>query len=117
MNDLDHSIVGGITYMAGKKAAPRTICLSGEQSVRTIAQAHAALFAAVSETNGVVLDISKVEDADLTLVQLIESARLTAASLGKNFCLKAPLPAVLTEQLDRAGFLAAPVSHWKSIAP
>lgn len=117
MNDLARSPVRGNTYVTAKKAASRTVYLSGEQSVGTIAAAHASLLTAFNQTNAVVLDTSKVDDADLTLVQLIESARHSAASMGKTFCLTTPLPAALTAQLERAGFLAAPSSFWKSITP
>lgn len=100
--------------MPAKKQANRTVRLSGEISVRTIADAHKTLLSALSESGSLMIDASGVEDADLSFVQLIESARLTAASLGKTFCLKRPLPAVLTEQLERGGFLAAAASFWKN---
>lgn len=100
--------------MPAKKSASRTVNLSGEQSVRTITEAHAALRKALTEADTIMLDVSGVEDADLTFVQLIESARQTAASLGKRFCIKPPFPAALNQQLERGGFLAAPASFWKT---
>lgn len=100
--------------MPAKKPASQTVTLSGEQSVRTIAEAHTALRKALTEADTIMLDASGVDDADLTFVQLIESTRLTAASLGKRVCLKTPFPPALNEQLERGGFLAAPVSFWKN---
>lgn len=100
--------------MPSKKAAPCIIRLSAEQTVRTIAETHTALLRAFNKANAIVLDASKVEDADLTLLQLIESARHTAASLGKPFCMTQPLAAMLNQQLERAGFLNGPASFWKS---
>lgn len=43
---------------------------------------------------------------DLTFVQLLESARRSAAETGKSFALAAPASGGLLETLERGGFLS-----------
>jgi hypothetical protein len=49
--------------------------------------------------------LADVTEADLTLVQLIESARISATQDGKTFSLSAPASGALLTVLERGGFL------------
>ncbi len=94
--------------MPPKTATANTYCLRGEQTVRTIADAHSALAAFYANALTLVIDAAKVTDADLTLVQLIESLRRTAARDGETIRMSAPLPDALRDVLVRGGFLSSP---------
>ncbi len=52
------------------------------------------------------LDLSQLQDADLSFLQLVEAARKSAAAKGKRFRLAAPASPHLVSLLERAGFLA-----------
>lgn len=82
--------------------------LCGEQTVRTIADTHHAFVEFYADAPGVVFDPSAVTEADLSLVQLIVSARRTAARDGKRVCISGPLPDALRDVLVRGGFLNSP---------
>jgi hypothetical protein len=82
--------------------------LCGEQTVRTIADTHRSLMEFYASGPGVKFDLCAVTEADLTLVQLIESTRRTAARDGKSVCVSGPLPEVMRDILVRGGFLNSP---------
>ena len=74
-------------------------------NLRTIAEAHRKLCEALQNNHAVAIDATAVSDADIAFVQLLESARLTAAGLGKSVVLTAPAGGALLETLKRGGFL------------
>lgn len=82
--------------------------LCGEQTVRTIADTHRALVEFYTAASGVVFDPSAITEVDLSLVQLIEATRRTAARDGKKVCMSGRLPDALREVLVRGGFLNSP---------
>lgn len=85
-----------------------SFCLRGEQTVRTIAETHGALAKFYASADAIAIDASGLTDADLTLVQLIEAVRRSAARDQKRLCLSSPLPDALRDVLVRGGFLNAP---------
>jgi ABC-type transporter Mla MlaB component len=89
--------------------------LSGELTVRTIADAQQKLLAVYAKHERVVVDTSAVNDADLTLVQLIDAARRSSIIDGKHLALSPPPSAALHDVLQRGGFLGAGegASFWK----
>ncbi len=66
---------------------------------------------ALSDQPDLEIDASEVADIDLSLIQLIESARALAAREGKAVSLTNPANPVLAELLERAGFLTAPTAE------
>ena len=62
---------------------------------------------ALARADHLTLDLAGLESADLSFVQLIESARLQAASEHKTIVLAAPAPAPLARVIDRSGLLWA----------
>jgi len=102
------SRIGGITYVSSKSTNATTLHLRGEQTLRTIAETHRALTAALARSANVTIDAREIAEADLTLVQLIESARRWCAREGKKVCMTSPPPESLREVLIRGGFLNAP---------
>ena len=81
------------------------ISFVGDVTVSNIGQAHEELGAVLREDGPVVVDIDGVTETDLTLVQLIESARRKAAGTGRNLTLRHPADGAVLEVLRRGGFL------------
>jgi hypothetical protein len=66
----------------------------------------------------VTVSTSGLTGADLTTVQLLLSARATAAGQGKAFGLAQPLAAPLSDFVSRMGFMAPGQPHaafWTSV--
>ena len=80
----------------------------GELTIRTIADAHQRLSAALAESSVVKAEVAADAAVDLSFVQLLESARRTARETGVAFDLATPAAGQLREALERGGFLAAP---------
>jgi hypothetical protein len=57
------------------------------------------------EHDAIIIDISSVDETDLTFIQLIESARRKAAETGRDFTLRHPAGGATLEVLRRGGFL------------
>lgn len=104
-----------MTQVATKAKSSCKVRLSGELTVRTIADAHQKLITALAKSEAALIDTRAVSEADLTLVQLIEAARRTAAADGKRLVLSPAPSAALTDVLQRGGFLgtADGSSFWK----
>jgi hypothetical protein len=91
--------------------------LDGEQTVRTIAETHQALAGQYANADSLTIDPTGLVDADLTLVQLIESLRRSAAQDNKRVCMSGPLPSALQTILVRGGFLSTPDANLFWTAP
>ena len=74
-------------------------------NVQSVSALHQALATDIAGSTETVLDISGVEDADLSFLQLVEAARMEASSENKAFNLAQPANASLTALLERAGFV------------
>lgn len=101
--------------MSTDAKAPITLRLTGELTVRTIAEAHQKLISAYAKNRGLRIDTSNVSEADLTAVQLIEAARRSSLADGRRIALSPPPPNPIRELLDRGGFLGTGEgsSFWK----
>jgi ABC-type transporter Mla MlaB component len=84
------------------------VALSGGVTVRRVRDAWATLQAALSEPGDLTLDLCGVTDADLSLVQLVEAARVSAEGAGRRLTLASPADGPLHDVLRRGGFLHAP---------
>lgn len=91
---------------------PRRLQLEPVQTLRTIDAAATALRDLLGQHSHVEIDCSAVSEADLTLVQLLLSARKTAEHDGKRLTLAAPASGALLDALARAGVLAAADPFW-----
>lgn len=78
---------------------------TGEVTISNIGQAHERLGALLREQEAVIVDIEDLTEADLTFVQLLESARRKASEIGVGFSLNKPASGSLLEVLRRGGFL------------
>ncbi|WP_181242860.1 STAS domain-containing protein [Caulobacter vibrioides] len=81
------------------------VSFSGNLTVSSIAEAYAALTAGMELGGPVVVNLDAVEEADLTLPQLLEAARRTAAAKGQLIRLEKPAQGLVLQVLQRGGFL------------
>jgi anti-anti-sigma regulatory factor len=78
--------------------------LNEQVTLQTVALAHAALCEALDSHDDVVIDASPLIDGDLSLIQLLITARAEAARRGQSLSLSAPAQPALCGLLTRAGF-------------
>lgn len=76
-------------------------------NIRNIASMYAAITDSFQSSDSIVIDISENAEADLSFVQLIESARRHAKDQAKSIALAAPASGQVLKVLERAGFLEA----------
>ncbi len=81
------------------------MAFSGLATIPHVTEAWTRLCAAVATGGDVAVDVSGVTGADLSFVQLIESARAACARQGAALRLTAPAEGALRDVLDRGGFL------------
>lgn len=84
---------------------PVRVLLDGTLTVRTAATVRATLLQALAEHQVVEVDCTAVETIDLSLIQTLLSAQLSARQRGKHLALAPPADGVLRAALDRGGFL------------
>jgi hypothetical protein len=77
-------------------------------TIRNINGIYTKIQDALVEKRHIALAISESSAADLSFVQLIESARLHAQDLGKSISLTQPASANIRRVLERGGFLSRP---------
>lgn len=83
------------------------LCIPEHATTRDIVAISESVCRALAAHDEVVLDVSDVQAADLSLIQAIESARRLAARDGRQLRLLHPVPSSLSALLERAGFTAA----------
>ena len=81
------------------------IRFSDNVTISNISDAHDILLAAFERENSVTIEIDGLEEADLTFIQLIESARKSAAEGGRSIQLRKPAEGAVLQVLQRGGFL------------
>lgn len=77
----------------------------GGVTIASISEAYAALAEGVKSGDPVVVNLDEVSEADLTLAQLLEAARRTAAAKGQAIRLERPADGAVLKVLQRGGFL------------
>lgn len=78
---------------------------SDNVTISNIADAHDILLAAIESNNSITIEIDGLEEADLTFIQLIESARRSAAESNRSIQLLEPAQGAVLQVLQRGGFL------------
>ncbi len=69
----------------------------------------------INTRNITIVDISRIEEMDLSGVQLLYAARRYAESKKKEFHLTGFLPEHLTEMLYRSGFVTEPIAEGRTL--
>lgn len=85
--------------------------LSGVIDIRSIDNSFTKVKQAAREGVSIEIDLTDVADIDLTFLQLIESARRSAAEAGTKIRLSQPAEGVVLETLMRGGFLSDPADE------
>jgi anti-anti-sigma regulatory factor len=83
----------------------QTLEISGSLTVRRAQELGEIIRGALTGAPSLTLDLSKATDADLSFVQIVESARLSAARAGARLSLSGPASGGLLSVLDRGGLL------------
>jgi ABC-type transporter Mla MlaB component len=81
---------------------------SGVMDVRSIQKPFRAIKKAAARGRDIQIDLAAVTEIDITFVQLIESARRSAAQAGTGISLTKPAAGMVLETLQRGGFLSEP---------
>jgi hypothetical protein len=76
-------------------------------NIRNIKDVHSEFLTYVKNNAAIEIDLEGCEEADLSLVQLIESARKSAEADNKSISLTKPASDMVLSTLDRAGLAEA----------
>jgi anti-anti-sigma regulatory factor len=79
--------------------------LSGVIDIRSIDNSFTKVKQAAADGASIEIDLTDVVDIDLTFLQLIESARRSAAQAGAEIRLSQPAEGIILDTLKRGGFL------------
>ncbi len=79
--------------------------LTGAAGIREAEQIRSSLLEAVRQHNRVVIDCTRAASIDISIIQLILSARKTAAAAGKTVALARPADDSLLDTLLHAGLV------------
>jgi len=90
--------------MSGELAGS-IIRFSDNVTISNISDARDLLVAGLENNSSVTIELDGLEEADLTFVQLIESARRSAAESGLSIQLRQPAQGAVLQVLQRGGFL------------
>ena len=74
-------------------------------AIKNISEIHKDIHLHLAETSDITLDIPAEAEADLSFVQLVESARIDARVAGKTLRLMAPATGSVLKVLQRGGFI------------
>lgn len=80
-------------------------CLPHNLTLRTVTATHQELMEFMKTGNRMVLEFSPDSQIDVSLLQLLEAARVFAATGGKTVELAEPATGTLLDTLRRSGFL------------
>lgn len=83
-----------------------TIDCSGDMTVNRIEEIHDRLRAGLSAGGPMAVDCRAVAEADVSFIQLLIAARVSALRRGTAFTLIQPLAEPLRSALERGGFTA-----------
>ncbi|PIB91206.1 STAS domain-containing protein [Caulobacter sp. FWC2] len=81
------------------------IQFSDNVTISNISDARDILLDAFESNNSITIEIAGLEEADLTFIQLIESARRSAAESNRSIQLREPAQGAVLQVLQRGGFL------------
>jgi anti-anti-sigma regulatory factor len=85
--------------------------LSGVIDIRSIDNSFVKIKKAAADGASIEIDLTDVADIDLTFLQLIESARRSAAQAGAEIRLSQPAEGIIRDTLKRGGFLNDPADE------
>ena len=87
------------------------LVLTGDAGIKNATEVATNLRQAIENHPDVAIDTQALSAADVTTVQSLLAARVSARALGKQLRLLAPLGGPLQAMLDQAGFLTPGQEH------
>lgn len=87
------------------------LVLTGDAGIKNATEVATNLRQAIENHPAVAIDTQALSAADVTTVQSLLAARVSARALGKQLRLLAPLGGPLQAVLDQAGFLTPGLEH------
>ena len=103
---------------AARKGRAVLLKIEGELTAGNVPAVQQRLLGVLPEAKSLRIVLQEVESMDLAFVQLLWSARRTAAALGKNFTVEGTLPDELRALLHTAGLDGLPgYAHQPAAAP
>lgn len=87
------------------ESSTNVIEISGEAGIRQAVEIADRLRAALAKHDAVVVVLEAVTGIDITILQLLVSARKTALASGKSICLRAAAGGALRQALIKTGFV------------
>lgn len=90
------------------QASTVVLGFSGALTIREAEEVYARLRDALLSSERIEIDCSGVTEADITFIQLVLAARISAAAAAKTLTLTGPAQGVLRDALDVAGLLDGP---------
>ncbi|MDC9811709.1 STAS domain-containing protein [Rhizobium binxianense] len=82
-----------------------SIKLSDLLSIRCVSELYSKITDEFHGRDVIIIEIPESSEADLSFIQLIESARRQAKAKGKTFKLSSPASGAVLKVLERAGFI------------
>lgn len=89
------------------KECVRRVVLEGSLGLRDTKKVHEMLTGAVSACDAVEVDVSEVSGIDISIIQLIQSARISARQHGRALTLVTKPNGAFAATLAKAGLLGA----------
>lgn len=87
------------------------VVVTGSAGIEDVQDLRTRLIAALKSSDAVSINLSGIGDTDISFLQLVESARLSAAEMGKALSLAYPANDALRHDLQRGGFVARPADR------
>lgn len=92
-----------IDFKKGKKGQISSLLLKGDMTIYQAAEIKAAIVEALAKSKKLHLDLEKVEDVDLTFLQLLCSAHRTAVCTEKEIILRGNFSDSLKKMIEDSG--------------
>ncbi|HEY4163860.1 MAG TPA: STAS domain-containing protein [Dongiaceae bacterium] len=79
--------------------------ISGAITIRDIDDVREKVLAGLGQSDRLEIDCSDVSETDISLIQLLLAAEISAAKSGKSIAVLRPYPEAIQQALTRGGFL------------
>lgn len=97
------------SILSGSAEKGLRLALHGDIGIDQAIEAHQVVSSALEKCQSLILDLTRVASGDMTFLQILISAKCTAANQGKIISLQAPGPShELITTSAKAGFPSSP---------
>jgi anti-anti-sigma regulatory factor len=81
--------------------------ISGAITIRDVDDIREKILAGLNQSSRLEIDCGEVSEADISLIQLLLAAEISARKSGKSIAVLRPYPEAIRQALARGGFLEA----------